>query len=49
MDQQRLEAPPPEQVQSPDPEPTAVEFLAELPDYIRQFFDAVRDALRKPD
>jgi hypothetical protein len=42
MDKQRLDIPPPEQVKSPDPEPVAVEFLAELPEYVRAFFDEQR-------
>ncbi|MEK6425708.1 MAG: hypothetical protein V4801_39550 [Burkholderia gladioli] len=39
MDEKPLRMPPPEKVMSPDPEPVAVEFLAELPDHVRAFFD----------
>ncbi|ABB07713.1 MULTISPECIES: hypothetical protein [Burkholderia] len=39
MDERPTRMPPPEQVMSPDPEPVGVEFLAELPDHVRAFFD----------
>ena len=39
MDERPIRMPPPEQVMSPDPEPVGVEFLAELPDHVRAFFD----------
>ncbi len=42
MDEKPLRMPPPEKVMSPDPEPVAVEFLAELPDHVRAFFDEQR-------
>jgi hypothetical protein len=42
MEDKRMDAPPPEQVMSPDPEPVAVEFLAELPEHVRAFFDEQR-------
>ncbi|WP_270956693.1 hypothetical protein [Burkholderia pseudomallei] len=39
MDERPTRIPPPEKVMSPDPEPVAVEFLAELPEHVRAFFD----------
>ena len=39
MDERPTRMPPPEQVMSPDPEPVGVEFLAELPEHVRAFFD----------
>lgn len=42
MDEKPFGIPPPEQVMAPDPDPVAVEFLAELPDHVRAFFDEQR-------
>jgi hypothetical protein len=45
MDAKPTKVPSPDSVLSPDPEPTAVEFLAaELPEHVRAFFDEQRAA-----
>ena len=48
MDEKPLRMPPPEKVMSPDPEPVAVEFLAELPDHVRAFFDEQHRGDQRP-
>ncbi len=42
MDEKPFCIPPPEKVMAPDPDPVAVEFLAELPDHVLAFFDEQR-------
>jgi hypothetical protein len=43
MDAKPTKIPTPDKVQCPDQEPVAVEFLAELPEYVRAFFDEQRN------
>lgn len=39
MDAKPTKIPAPDKVASPDPEPSNVEFLAELPEHVRAFFE----------
>jgi hypothetical protein len=39
MDSRPAKIPAPDKVAFPDPEPAGVEFLADLPDHVRAFFD----------
>jgi hypothetical protein len=43
MDAKPTKVPTPDKVLSPDPEPVGVEFLAELPEHVRAFFDEQRN------
>jgi hypothetical protein len=43
MDAKPTKIPTPDKVSCPDPEPVGVEFLAELPEHVRAFFDEQRD------
>jgi hypothetical protein len=43
MDSKPTKIPTPAEVLCPDPEPVGVEFLAELPEHVRAFFDEQRD------
>ncbi|MFK4442846.1 hypothetical protein ABH944_002955 [Caballeronia udeis] len=43
MDAKPTKIPTPDKVQCPDQEPVAVEFLAELPEHVRAFFDEQRN------
>ena len=43
MDAKPMKIPTPDEVLCPDPEPVGVEFLAELPEHVRAFFDEQRD------
>jgi hypothetical protein len=43
MDAKPTKVPTPDKVSCPDPEPVGVEFLAELPEHVRAFFDEQRD------
>jgi hypothetical protein len=42
MEAKPTKIPSPDKVASPDPEPVGVEFLAELPEHVRAFFDEQR-------
>ncbi|GAB5100654.1 hypothetical protein P9250_22355 [Caballeronia sp. LP006] len=45
MDARPTKIPTPDKVNSPDPDPVAVEFLAtELPEHVRAFFDEQRNS-----
>ncbi|MCF2133097.1 MULTISPECIES: hypothetical protein [Burkholderiaceae] len=42
METKPTKIPSPDKVASPDPEPVGVEFLADLPEHVRAFFDEQR-------
>jgi hypothetical protein len=48
MDAKPSKIPAPDKVASPDPEPSNVEFLADLPEHVRAFFEE-RQARLKPN
>jgi hypothetical protein len=44
MDTKPTKIPSPDKVANPDPEPVGVEFLADLPDHVREFFEEQRES-----